>query len=461
MPLTNKQTRDIQNVLHPYTNPNVLRETGALVYEKGKGVFVYDEKGKDYIEAMSGLWCNALGWGEEALVEAAANEMRKLGHGHLFAGKSHEPAIALAEKLKEIAPFRVGKVFFANSGSEANDTQVKLFWYANNARGLTKKKTIISRMKAYHGVTMVAASLSGLPATHKSFDLPFSFVRHADCPHYFRGAEADESEEQYSSRLAANLNAMIEKEDAETIAAMIVEPMMGAGGAILPPKGYFAAVQPVLKRHGIALINDEVITGFYRTGNLWGAETFGVKSDTMSIAKALSSAYLPIAAVLISPEMTEAIDSEAGKIGTFGHGYTYSGHPASCAVALKTIEIYETRKILNHVRKVSPRFLQRLYRLSEHPLVIDAQGIGLIGSIELVADKAAKKSFDAAKGVAMKFATFCQEEGVIVRSVLGDRVCFCPPLIISDSEIDEMFDRVERGFARGLDWVKREGLLSK
>lgn len=459
MPLTNKQTRDIASVLHPYTNPNVLRETGALVYEKGKGVFVYDEKGKDYIEAMSGLWCNALGWGEEALVEAAANQMRKLGHGHLFAGKSHEPAIALAEKLKEIAPFPVGKVFFVSSGSEANDTQVKLFWYANNARGLAKKKTIISRIKAYHGVTMVAASLSGLPANHKSFDLPLPFVRHTDCPHYFRGAQAGESEEEYSARLAANLEAMIQKEGADTIAAMIVEPMMGAGGAILPPKGYFAAIQNVLKKHGIALIDDEVITGFCRTGNWWGAQTFGVAPDTMSIAKALSSAYLPIAAVLISPEIAGLIDSESGKIGTFGHGYTYGGHPVSCAVALKTIEIYESRKILDHVKKVSPRFLQRLYRLSENPVVTDVQGIGLIGGLELVADKTSKKSFEAAKGVAGKFATFCQEEGVIVRSVLGDRVCFCPPLIITESEIDEMFDRVERGFARGLQWAKAEKLI--
>jgi 4-aminobutyrate---pyruvate transaminase len=459
--LTNKQTRDIQSVLHPYTSPKALRETGALVLERGKGVFVYDENGKGYIEAMSGLWCNALGWGEEALVEAAAGQMRKLGHAHLFAGKSHEPAIALAEKLKEIAPFRVGKVFFANSGSEANDTQVKLFWYANNARGATKKKTIISRMKAYHGVTLAAASLSGLPANHKSFDLPLPFVRHTDCAHYYRGAEPGESEEQYSARLAENLNTLIEKEGAETIAAMIVEPMMGAGGAILPPENYFAAIQQVLKKYDIALIDDEVITGFCRTGNWWGAETFGVKPDTMSIAKALSSAYLPVAAVLISPEMAELIDSESGKIGTFGHGYTYSGHPVSCAVALKTIELYENRKILEHVRKVSPRFQQRLAKLNQHPLIADTQSVGLVAGMEVVADKVSKKSFDPAKGVALRFARFCEEEGVIVRSLLGDRLALCPPLIISEPEIDELFDRVERGLARGLDWAKQEGLFSK
>ena len=460
MPLTNKQTRYIQSVLHPYTNPKVLRETGALVYERGKGVFVYDEHGKDYIEAMSGLWCNALGWGETELVDAAAEQMRKLGHAHLFAGKSHEPAIALAEKLKEIAPFRVGKVFFVSSGSEANDTQVKLFWFANNARGATKKKTIISRIKAYHGVTLAAASLSGLPANHKSFDLPLAFARHVDCPHYYRLAEPGETEEAYSKRLAVNLNALIEKEGAGTVAAFIAEPMMGAGGAIVPPKNYFAEIQKVLKQHGVAMIDDEVITGFCRTGKLWGAETFGVAPDTMSIAKQLSSAYLPIAAVLISPELADLVDTESGKIGTFGHGYTYGGHPVPCAVALKTIEIYEKRKILDHVRKVSPRFLQRLYKLSEHPMVADAQGIGLIGGIELVADKATKKTFDAGKGVAAKFAVFLQEEGVIGRALLGDRMAFCPPLIITEAEIDELFDRTERAFAKGLAWAKAERLLA-
>lgn len=461
MPLTNKQTRDLGSVLHPFTNLVTIKETGPLVYDKGKGVFVYDERGKDYIEAMSGLWCNALGWGEEALVEAAAAQMRRLAHGHLFAGKSHEPAIALAEKLKEMAPFHVGKVFFANSGSEANDTQVKLFWYANNARGRPKKKTIISRLRAYHGVTLAAASLSGLPATHKSFDLPLPFVRHTDCPHYYRGAEAGENEEAYSARLAANLNALIEKEGAETIAAMIVEPVCGAGGAILPPKGYYAAIQKVLKKHGIALIDDEVITGFGRTGNWWGAETFDIHPDTMSLAKALSSAYLPIAAVLISPEMSEAIEAESGKIGTFGHGYTYSGHPVACAVALKAIELYQSRKIVAHVREVSPRFQRRLAKLGEHPLVADTQSIGLIGGLELVADKASKKNFAAEKLVAFQFATFAEEEGLIVRSLLGDRIAFCPPLIISESEIDELFDRFERALARGQQWMKQEGLAEK
>src|SRR5579862_7191477 len=256
MPLSNAQMRDVEAVLHPYTNLVRFRETGPLIIERGKGVRVFDERGKDYIEGLSGLWCTALGWGEDALVEAAAEQMRKLPFGHLFAGKSHEPAIALAEKLKEIAPFPVGKVFFANSGSEANDTQIKLFWYANNARGNSRAKKFISRVKAYHGVTLASASLTGLPANHKSFDLPFDFVRFADCPHYYRNAKPGESEAEFVARLAQNLSGLIEKEGADTIAAMIVEPVQGAGGVIVPPNGYFDAIVKVLARYGIPLVDD-------------------------------------------------------------------------------------------------------------------------------------------------------------------------------------------------------------
>ena len=460
MTLTNAQTRDVESVLHPYTNLVKFRETGPMVIERGKGVFVYDEHGKDYIEGMSGLWCAALGWGETVLADVAAEQMKKLAFGHLFSGKSHEPAIALAEKLKEIAPFPVGKVFFANSGSEANDTQVKLFWYINNALGRPNKKKVISRTKAYHGVTIVAASLTGLPGNHRSFDLPLDFVKFADCPHYYRGAEDGESEEQFSARMAANLEALIEREGPDTIAAMIAEPVMGAGGVILPPKGYFPAITKVLARYDIPLIADEVITGFGRTGNWFGCQTYGVQPTSMTVAKALSSAYLPISAVMLSPEMNAVIEAESGKIGTFGHGFTYTGHPVASAVALKTIELYQERNIVGHVRKVSPRFAARIAKLGEHPLVGEASSVGLIGAIELVSDKATKAGFDPARMVAATVFGFAQEEGVISRPLMGDRLAFCPPLVISEAEINEMFDRFERGLDRGLAWVKKEGLLA-
>ncbi len=461
MPLSNAQMRDVQSVLHPYTNLVKFRESGPVIFERGKGVFVYDSNGKDYIEGMAGLWCTALGWGENALADVAAEQMRKLSYGHLFAGRSHEPGIALAEKLKEISPFPTGKVFFANSGSEANDTQVKIFWYANNALGRPKKKKIISRTKAYHGVTIASASLTGLPANHRSWDLPLDFAKFTDCPHFYRNAEPGESEEQFTTRMAANLEVLIEREGADTIAAMIAEPLMGAGGVILPPKGYFAAIGKVLAKYDIPLIDDEVITGFGRTGNWFGCQTYGFQPETMTVAKALSSAYLPISAVLISPAMCEVLEAESGKIGTFGHGFTYSGHPVAAAVALKTIELYQERDIVGHVRKVSPRFQKRLAQLGEHPLVGEAVGVGLIGAIELVADKATKSNFDPAKMVAAAVARFTEDEGLITRPLLGDRIAVCPPLVISESEIDEMFNRFERGLAKGLEWAKHEGLLVK
>jgi 4-aminobutyrate--pyruvate transaminase len=459
MPLSNAQTRDVESLLHPYTNLMKLRETGAMVIERGQGVRVYDEHGKDYIEAMSGLWSAALGWGEQVLADVAAEQMKKLSFAHLFSGKSHEPGIALAEKLKEIAPFPVGKVFFANSGSEANDTQIKLFWYVNNARGKPQKKKIISRQKAYHGVTMVAASLTGLPANHKSWDLPFEFVKFADCPHYYRAARDGESEEQFSRRMADDLQALIESEGPETIAAMIAEPVQGAGGVILPPMGYFREVGRVLAKYDIPLIDDEVITGFGRTGNWFGCETYGFQPESMTVAKALSSSYLPISAVLLSPALCDAIEAESGRIGTLGHGFTYTGHPVCAAVALKAIELYQQRDIVGHVRRVAPHFQKRLARLSEHPLVGEAMGIGLIGGIELVANKRTKASFDPAKFVAATVFNFAQEEGVISRPLLNDRLAFCPPLVITEAEIDELFDRFERGLNRGLDWVRSEGLL--
>ena len=458
--LTNAQMRDVNSILHPYTNLAKLGDSGSMVIERGEGVRVFDDSGKDYIEAMAGLFCTALGWGENELAETAAAQMKKLAFGTLSAGKSHEPAIALAEKLKELVPFPVGKVFFANSGSEANDTQIKLYWYAANARGETKKKKILSRQKAYHGVTLASASLTGLPANHRSFDLPFNFALHADCPHHYRNAEPGESETDYSHRLANNLEALIEREDPETIAAMIVEPILGGGGVILPPTGYFDEITRVLDKHGIPLIDDEVITGFGRTGDWFGCSTYGFEPHSMSLAKALSSAYQPISAVLLSPELSEIIVEETGRIGTFGHGFTYGGHPVAAAVALKTIEIYLARNILGHVRSVAPLFQKRLRALSAHPLVGEAVGIGLIGAIELSANKGRKQRFEPTKQVGAQMGRFCEAEGLIVRSFLDDRIAFCPPLVINEAEIGELFDRFERALAKGLDWAAKEKLLA-
>ena len=458
-PLSNVKARDMASLLHPFTNLARLRETGPTVIARGKGVFVHDADGKDYLEAMSGLWCTALGWGEEELAETAAAQMRTLSFGHIFGGKSHEPGIALAEKLKEIAPMPVGKVFFANSGSEANDSQIKFMWYAANARGERTRKKIIARDRAYHGVTLASASLTGLDAFHKSFDLPFDFTVRVECPHYWKNARDGESEEQYSARLAADLEATILREGPDTIAAMFVESVMGAGGAMLPPRGYFEAITPVLEKYGIRLVDDEVICGFGRTGNAFGCQTMNYRPDSMSIAKALSSAYVPISAVLLSPELVEIIEAEATRIGGLWHAFTYSAHPVAAAVALKTLEIYERRDVFGHVRKVAPVFNARLKALADHPLVGEANGVGLIGAIEMVADKAARRNFEASKQVGAMCGQFCQEEGIIVRPLINDRIALCPPLVISEGEVHELFDRFTRGLDRTLGWVRAEGLL--
>jgi len=454
--LTNFQARDVETLLHPTTNLATHRINGPLVLDRAEGVHVWDTTGKRYIEGLAGLWCTGLGYGNTELVEAAREQMTRLSFTHLFGGRSHEPAIALAEKIKEISPAPTSKVFFASSGSEANDTQIKLAWYYNNARGKTRKKKIISRMRAYHGVTIATASLTGLPIFHADFDLPMARILHTDCPHYWRGAEPGETEEEFATRLARTLEQLIEREDPDTIAAFIAEPVQGAGGVIVPPKGYFQKIQAILKRHDIALIADEVICGFGRTGNWFGSQTFDIAPDTITVAKAITSAYMPLAAITVPEPVYEALVDESRKLGVFAHGFTYSGHPVACAVANKAIEIYQRTDIVGHVRRVAPVFQTRLAALADHPLVGEARGVGLIGGLELVRDKRIKESFEPARGVGPKVVAFAQDEGLICRAVGGDTVALCPPLVIDGAEINAMFDSLGRALDRAAVWLAAE-----
>jgi 4-aminobutyrate--pyruvate transaminase len=457
--LSNFAARDVETLLHPNTNLAAHRSAGPLILDRAEGVHVWDQSGKRYIEGLAGLWCTGLGYGNKELIEAAREQMERLSFTHLFGGRSHEPAIALAEKLKEMVPAPTSKVFFTSSGSEANDSQIKLAWYYNNARGRPKKKKIISRIKAYHGTTIATGSLTGLPVFHTDFDLPMARVLHADTPHHWRNAESGESEEEYASRLARSLEDLIEREGPDTIAAFIAEPVMGAGGVIVPPRTYFEKVQAVLSRYDIAFIADEVICGFARTGRMFGSETFGIKPDTITMAKAISSAYVPLGAVTVPEHVYEAMLDESRKIGVFAHGFTYSGHPVACAVALKTLEIYERIDIVAHVQRVAPVFELRLKALGEHPLVGEARGVGLIGGLELVRNKASRQSFDPRQGVGPKAVTFAQEEGLIVRAVSGDTVAVCPPLVIDGAEVNAMFDALEKALDRTYAWAKQDGLL--
>ena len=455
-PLSNVATRDIETLVHPYTNLAAFRENGPLVIDRAQGVFIYDTRGKAYIDGMAGLWCTALGHGNEELIEAATRQMRRLSFAHLFSGKSHDGAIELAEKLKEMAPVATSKVFFCNSGSEANDSQVKLVWYMNNGLGRPRKKKIISRQKAYHGVTIAAASLTGLPGNQIDFDVPIAGILHTGCPHHYRFAHAGETEEDFATRLASDLESLILREGPETVAAFIAEPVMGAGGVIVPPKTYFGKINEVCRRYDVYMISDEVICGFGRLGTDFGCEALGFAPHSVSLAKALTSAYVPMAAVTVPEVMYEALLTQSRKIGTFGHGFTYSGHPVAAAVALKVIEIYRRDRIAAAVAGKAPHFQRRLAALGEHPLVGEARGLGLVGGLELVADKSSKRSFDAKAGVAPRAVAFAEEEGLIVRFLAGDVVSICPPLIISPSEIDELFDCLTRALDRTLDWARRE-----
>ena len=453
-------SRDIANLLHPYTNLSVHGESGPHIVEGGRGVYIRDDAGKEYIEGLAGLWCTSFGFGEEELIKAVTEQMRKMPYYHIFASKSTHPAIDLAEKLKEIAPGEFSKVYFACSGSEANDTMIKLVWYYNNAIGRPEKKKIISRLKGYHGVTIASGSLTGLPYVQADFDLPIAGILHTDAPHYYREALEGESEDQFVDRLVQSLEDMIEREGPETIAAFIAEPVMGAGGVILPPKGYFEKIQAVLRKHDIFMVADEVICGFGRTGNMWGSQTFNIEPDILTCAKALSSAYLPISALMIPEVMFEALVKNSEKLGIFGHGHTYSAHPTCAAVALRTLELMEERDLLGHVRDVAPRFKARIDALGDHPLAGNVRSVGLLGAIEIVQDKASKTSFEPAHKIAAQVMSLAQEEGLIIRSLPGDVIGFCPPLIISEAEIDEMFDRFTRAFDRLADNLTREGAMA-
>jgi 4-aminobutyrate--pyruvate transaminase len=453
----NAQRRDVESLVHPYTNYAALDANGPLVLARGKGVYVWDVTGRPYIEGMAGLWSTALGYGNEEMAETAREQISTLSYAHLFAGKSHDTAIALAEKIKALSPAPASHVFFMSSGSEANDSQIKLAWYYNNAIGRPQKKKFISRKRAYHGVTIGSASLTGLPANHASFDLPLPGFLHLTCPHHYRDALPGESEEEFATRLAAELEEMILREGPDTVAAFIAEPVMGAGGVVLPPRTYFEKMQAVLSKYDVTFIVDEVICGFGRTGEWFGSQTYGLKPDTVSIAKALTSAYAPLGAITVPPHVHDVMLSEGRRIGTFAHGFTYGGHPLAAALGLKAIEIYERDNIVGHVQRMAPVFQTRLRALGEHPLIGEARGVGLVGGLEFVADKATKRSFAPAGVVAFQAARYCEEEGLILRQI-GETLVICPPLIIQEAEIGALFDMLGRALDKTEAYVEKQGL---
>ncbi len=451
--------RDIAHALHPYTDLVAHQEAGPMIISRGEGVRVWDEAGRDYIESVAGLWCASLGFSNERLARAAYDQMRKLPFYHAFTAKSHEPLIDLSEMLIERAPVPMSKVFFANSGSEANDSAVKMVWYFNNAMGRPRKKKLIGRIKGYHGVTIAASSLTGLPNNHRSFDLPLPGFLHTMTPHHYRGAEPGESEDAFATRCAETLDQLIIAEGPDTVAAMFAEPIMGAGGVIVPPRTYFEKIQAVLRHHDVLLVADEVICGFGRTGNYWGAQTFGIEPDIITCAKALSAAYLPISAVMVNERVFQGLARESHEIGTFGHGYTYSGHPVSAAVAVEALKIYDEINIVDHVGHVGAHLQSELRRrFAGHELVGEVRGIGMIAAMELVADRDTRRGFDPKQKVVGRLAKLCEQHGVIARGLPGDSLAFSPPLIMTAAEIDEMLDRIEPALDELTVQVRRERL---
>jgi 4-aminobutyrate--pyruvate transaminase len=451
--------RDIANVLHAYTDLKAHQEQGPMIISRGEGVRVFDENGKDYIESVAGLWCASLGFSNERLAKAAYEQMRKLPFYHSFTAKSHEPMIDLSEMLIARAPVPMSKVFLANSGSEANDSAIKMIWYYNNALGRTAKKKIIGRIKGYHGITIASGSLTGLPNNHRSFDIPLPGFIHTMTPHHYHGAEPGESEEAFATRCADELEKLILAEGPDTVAAMWAEPVMGAGGVIVPPRTYFEKIQKVLKKYDVLLVADEVICGFGRTGNYWGTQTYGMQPDLLTCAKALSSSYLPISAVMVNDAVFAALADESHKIGTFGHGFTYSGHPVPAAVAIETLKIYDEMGLVEHASSVGA-FMQRELRrrFADHELVGEVRGVGMVGAIELVADREARRNFDAKEKVGGRLAALCESNGVIARSLPGDSLAFSPPMIITQDEVAEMLERVGKALDELTVQVRRERL---
>lgn len=445
-------SKDIAHQIHPATNMRKHERVGPIVIDRGNGIYVYDDEGHEYIEAMAGLWSVGVGFGEKRLVDAATRQMSKLPYYHIFTHKTHEPSALLAEKIVSLAPPGLKHVFFTNSGGEANDSAIKFVWYYNNALGRTEKKKFISRQNAYHGITIAAGSLTGLQANQRGFDLPLSFAKHVSAPHYYRNGLPGETEEAFVERLATELEDLILAEGPDTVAAFIGEPLMGAGGVIVPPDAYWQRMQEVCRKYDVLVIADEVINGFGRLGTMFGCDAFGIKPDILVCSKQITSSYQPLAAVLISDTIYQAMADQSDRLGTFGHGYTTSAHPVATAVALENLAIIEERGLVQHAAEVGAYMREGLARFADHPLVGEVRGRGLIAAVELVADKATKAKFEPVGKVGMKMFDQAHENGLIIRNI-GDTIAFCPPMIITHAQVDEMLKRFSATLDDVTAWV--------
>ena len=424
--------------LYGFTDLKTLNERGPVIITHGKGIYVYDIHEKKYLDANSGLWNACAGFDHPGLIEVAQKQYAKFAGYHSLFGRLSEETLELSDKIIEVSPFDDGRVFFCNSGSEANDTMVKMLWMLNKMKGNPQKRKIITRINGYHGVTLGATSMTGKPY-NQVFQLPLDGFIHADCPHYWKFAKENETEENFTKRMAKNLEDLILKEDPDTIAGFVAEPVQGAGGVIPPSKGYFDLIQPILKKYKIPLIADEVICGFGRTGNLWGCETYNIKPDIIISSKCLTAGFFPMGAVIVNKEFADEFTSVSEDAEEFPHGFTAGGHPVGCAIALKAIDVIINEGLLENVRSVSPYFHERLNEFNEYDHIGETRGIGLMAALEMVKDKKTKEPFEGHLNMGDKVANMSIDNGLICRP-LGPAIVLCPQFIINKGQIDEMFD---------------------
>lgn len=454
--------RDLKHLLHPQTNIADLLAEGPKIMETGKGIRVKDATGKEVIDGLAGLWCVNVGYGRPELAEVMKLAAENLSYFHSFSGMSNPPEILLAEKLSAMAPGDLSRVFYGCSGSDANDTLMKVVWHYNYLKGRPEKKKIIARWSSYHGTSISTASLTGLPTFHAPYNLPLPEVRHTLMPHYYRNALPGESEADFVARMAKALEDMILEEGPETVGAFIAEPITGAGGVVAPPKGYFEAIQKILSKYDILMIADEVICGYGRLGKNFGSEIFNIKPDMMASAKGLTSGYFPMSAAFITEEIWEVLRQGSEKTGNFSHGYTYSGHPVGCAVALKNLEIVEEEGLVENARVMGDYLhdqLEAAFKGNRH--VGQVRGKGLLAGIQLMADAGDKKFFDPKRKIPMRIQQTAYKNGLICRNLPSvTSIALSPPLIVTKGDIDEIVGLLKKSFDEVLGDLSKDDLKS-
>lgn len=452
---------DRQSLIHPFTN---LKDhasgasAGPSIIESGQGIRVRDQYGKEFIDAFAGLYCVHIGYGRTEVADAIHEQAIKLAYFHANAGHSNEPAIRLADRLVRMAPANMSKVFFGTSGSDANDTNIKLVWYYNHVLGRPEKRKIIARHLGYHGGTVLASGLSGIPSIHEAFGLPLGPILHTAAPHYYRYADPGMSEREFGRQCADQLDALIEAEGPDTVAAFIAEPVMGTGGIIPPPEGYWEDVQCVLDRHDVLLISDEIVCAFGRLGADFAAGVLPLKPDLITVAKGLTSGAVPLSASIIGEVVWKALEQGAERFGPFAHTFTYSAHPVAAAAALANLDIIEGEGLVANARDTGAFFLERLGAVfADHPLVGEVRGMAMLAALEFVADKDKKTPFDPVLGVGQRVSAACRDEGLIARAMPGgDILGFAPPLIMTAADADEVVKRTLRAVDRVAAGLRRE-----